>query len=120
MNHRAYRGRWPAAVVLAGALAAIAVAPVPAVADDDDFAESRSAWAVAPPIGEHLQPGVARDGTLRVIRFSNDRAILNDPGTVVGFTAIVVRTGEIPKTHDEGLDLKGLLQIVRGGTVATD
>ena len=32
----------------------------------DDFDESRSAWAVMPPFGENLQPGVQRDGTLRV------------------------------------------------------
>ncbi|MEW6272049.1 MAG: hypothetical protein AB1689_22435 [Thermodesulfobacteriota bacterium] len=80
-----------------------------------DFEESRSPWAVAPPIGAHEQPGVERDGTLRVIRFSNDRQILNDKGTVLGFAAIVARTGEIPATHERPLDEKSLLEIMRRG-----
>ena len=54
---------------------------------------------------EHDIPGVEREGTLRVIRFSNDRQILNDKGTVVGFAAIVARTGEIPPTHERALDI---------------
>jgi len=117
MRERARRGRSVAAVVLT----ATVLAATPALAGDaDDFEESRSPWAVAPPIGANEQRGVERDGTLRVIRFSNDREILNDPGTVVGFASIVARTGEIPETHDDGLDVKGLLEIVRGGTVAQD
>ncbi|MBY0279472.1 hypothetical protein K2Z84_29405 [Candidatus Binatia bacterium] len=83
----------------------------------DDFEESRSAWAVAPPFGEKLQPGVQRDGTLRVIRFANDRQILNDPGTVVGFTAIFARTGELSPTHPYMTDQKSILEIMRRGGV---
>jgi hypothetical protein len=80
-----------------------------------DFEESRSPWAVAPPIGANELPGVERDGTLRVIRFSNDRQILNDKGTVVGFAAILGRTGQIPVTHEKPLDEKSLLEIMRRG-----
>lgn len=93
---------------------AMQVAPTGA-ARADDFDESRSAWAVAPPIGSHEQPGVQRDGTLRVIRFSNDRQILNDPGTVVGFTAIFARTGELSPTHPQLTDEKSILEIMRRG-----
>lgn len=92
-----------------------AAAATPARAGD--FDESRSAWAVAPPVGEKLQPGVQRDGTLRVIRFANDRQILNDPGTVVGFTAIFARTGELSPTHPYMTDQKSILEIMRRGGV---
>ncbi|HEY8516223.1 MAG TPA: hypothetical protein VIS07_11975 [Candidatus Binatia bacterium] len=92
----------------------VAAAPVRAQ-DATAFEESRSPWAVAPPVGEHDIPGVEREGTLRVIRFSNDRQILNDKGTVVGFAAIVARTGEIPPTHERALDEKSLLEIMRRG-----
>jgi hypothetical protein len=81
----------------------------------DDYEESRSPWAVAPPIGQNDQVGVERDGTLRVIRFSNDRQILNDPGTVIGFTAIFARTGKLSPTHEQPSDEKSLLEIMRRG-----
>ena len=95
------------------ALATQAAATGPAWADD--FEESRGQWSVAPPIGENDQPGVQRDGTLRVIRFSNDRQILNDPGTVVGFTSIFARTGELSPTHPKLTDEKSILEIMRRG-----
>ena len=103
-------------------LTAAAVAAVTgSAARADDFEESRSAWSVAPPIGEKLQPGVQRDGTLRVIRFSNDRQILNDPGTVVGFTAIFARTGELSPTHPYMTDQKSILEIMhRSGVKRAD
>jgi hypothetical protein len=50
-----------------------------------------------------------------VIRFSNDRQILNDPGTVVGFTAIFARTGELSPTHPQLTDEKSILEIMRRG-----
>lgn len=101
----------------AGLAALLAVPAGSALADD--FEESRSQWAVAPPIGENLQPGVQRDGTLRVIRFANDRQILNDPGTVVGFTAIFARTGELSPTHPELRDEKSILEIMRRGDLGS-
>ena len=70
-----------------------------------------------PPFGENLQPGVQRDGTLRVIRFANDRQILNDPGTVVGFTSIFARTGVLSPTHPHMTDEKSLLEIMRRGEI---
>jgi hypothetical protein len=100
--------RRTAMLILTAAVVAAGVASARA----DDFEESRSPWAVAPPIGEKLQPGVQRDGTLRVIRFSNDRKILSDPGTVVGFTAIFARTGELSPTHPYMTDQKSILEIM--------
>jgi hypothetical protein len=98
---------------------AMMMAPAhPAAADD--FEESRSPWAVAPPVGENDQPGVQRDGTLRIIRFSNDRQILNDPGTVVGFTSIFARTGTLSPTHEKRSDEKSLLEIMRRGELRTE
>lgn len=115
MKDRAFRITWRR-----GALLVLTVAAMLSAAPDvraDDFDESRSAWAVMPPFGENLQPGVQRDGTLRVIRFANDRQILNDPGTVVGFTAIFARTGELSPTHPHMTDQKSLLEIMRRGEV---
>jgi hypothetical protein len=109
--------RRTAMLILTAAVVAAGAASVRA----DDFEESRSAWSVAPPIGEKLQPGVQRDGTLRVIRFSNDRKILSDPGTVVGFTAIFARTGELSPTHPYMTDQKSILEIMhRSGVKRAD
>ena len=113
MNQRALRCRRLATSITLLTLAAMTV-PMVAVAADD-FEESRSAWAVAPPIGENDQPGIQRDGTLRIIRFSNDRQILNDPGTVVGFASIFARTGTLSPTHEKRSDEKSLLEIMRRG-----
>lgn len=110
---RPSRGGVVAIMLLTLAAAALAVPAAPA--RGDDFDESRSPWAVAPPIGSHEQPGVQRDGTLRLIRFSNDRQILNDPGTVVGFTSIFARTGELSPTHPRTTDEKSILEIMRRG-----
>jgi hypothetical protein len=109
--------RRAAMLLLTAAGAAASIPAGSATARADDFDESRSQWAVMPPFGEHLQPGVQRDGTLRVIRFANDRQILNDPGTVVGFTAIFARTGELSPTHPHMTDEKSLLEIMRRGEV---
>ena len=103
------------AMLLLTAVVALSAAAAPATVRADDFDESRSQWAVMPPFGENLQPGVQRDGTLRLIRFANDRQILNDPGTVVGFTAIFARTGELSPTHPYMTDQKSLLEIMRRG-----
>jgi len=113
MKDPAIRSTFPRTALLLATAALLAVAP--ATARADDFDESRGAWAVMPPFGDNLQPGVSRDGTLRVIRFANDRQILNDPGTVVGFTAIFARTGELSPTHDHMTDEKSLLEIMRRG-----
>lgn len=115
MKDRAFRITWRRTALLVSTVAAM-LSAAPAVRADD-FDESRSAWAVMPPFGENLQPGVQRDGTLRVIRFANDRQILNDPGTVVGFTAIFARTGELSPTHPHMTDQKSLLEIMRRGEV---
>ena len=112
MKVRAYRGCRRTAMML---LTLAVLAASTGAARADDFDESRSQWAVAPPVGENDQPGVQRDGTLRFIRFSNDRVILNDPGTVVGFTAIFARTGELSPTHPKVSDEKSLLEIMRRG-----
>lgn len=111
MKDRSFRIplRLPAMLILTAAVVVVACG---SVARADDFEESRSPWSVAPPIGEKLQPGVQRDGTLRVIRFANDRQILNDPGTVVGFTAIFARTGELSPTHPYMTDQKSILEIM--------
>ena len=116
MKDRAFRNalRRTAMLLLT---AAVVSSAAPATVRADDFDESRSAWAVMPPFGENLQPGVQRDGTLRVIRFANDRQILNDPGTVVGFTSIFVRTGVLSPTHPHMTDEKSLLEIMRRGEV---
>jgi hypothetical protein len=118
MRDRAFRSYLTRMAMAVAALAVLAVPAGPALADD--FDESRSQWAVAPPIGENLQPGVQRDGTLRVIRFANDRQILNDPGTVVGFTAIFARTGELSPTHPQLRDEKSILEIMRRGELDKD
>ena len=116
MKDRAFRITWRRTALLVLTVAAV-LSAAPAAVRADDFDESRSAWAVMPPFGENLQPGVQRDGTLRVIRFANDRQILNDPGTVVGFTSIFVRTGELSPTHPHMTDQKSLLEIMRRGEV---
>jgi len=113
MKDRAFRGCRVATAMMLLTLAWLATSAVPAAASD--FEESRSPWAVAPPIGQNDQPGVQRDGTLRVIRFANDRQILNDPGTVVGFTSIFARTGKLSPTHETPSDEKSLLEIMRRG-----
>jgi len=105
-----------ALAVLLLTVAFLPLVPQARAADEDDFVESRSPWAVAPPVEANEQRGVERDGTLRVIRFSNDRQILNDKGTVVGFASIVARTGQIPRTHEQPLDEKSLLEIMRRGS----
>jgi len=110
-RYRPSRGGLVAIMLLTLAVAPLLLPAGPALADD--FDESRSPWAVAPPIGSNEQPGVQRDGTLRLIRFSNDRQILNDPGTVVGFTAIFARTGELSPTHPRTTDEKSILEIMR-------
>lgn len=115
MKDRFFRTARQRAALLLATAAIVAGASAPGRAGD--FDESRSAWSVAPPIGEKLQPGVQRDGTLRVIRFANDRQILNDPGTVVGFTAIFARTGELSPTHPYMTDQKSILEIMRRGSV---
>jgi hypothetical protein len=115
MKDRAFRITLCCTALLVLTAAVLVAAPAPVRADD--FDESRSAWAVMPPFGENLQPGVQRDGTLRVIRFANDRQILNDPGTVVGFTAIFARTGELSPTHPHMTDEKSLLEIMRRGEI---
>lgn len=115
MKDRFFRSALQSATLLF--LTATVVAGAAPTVRADDFDESRSAWAVAPPVGEKLQPGVQRDGTLRVIRFANDRQILNDPGTVVGFTAIFARTGELSPTHTYMTDQKSILEIMRRGSV---
>ena len=113
MNERALRCF---RLAMATTLLTMGVLGAPATSSAaDDFEESRSPWAVAPPAGENDQPGVQRDGTLRIIRFSNDRQILNDPGTVVGFTSIFVRTGTLSPTHEKPSDEKSLLEIMRRG-----
>ena len=113
MRDRAIRSYLTRTATALAALAVLAVPAGPVLADD--FEESRSQWAVAPPFGENLQPGVQRDGTLRVIRFANDRQILNDPGTVVGFASIFARTGELSPTHPRLSDEKSILEIMRRG-----
>lgn len=116
MNARTFRHVRRGVAAMLSMLAVLATAAAstgPAWADD--FDESRSQWAVAPPIGGNDQPGVQRDGTLRLIRFSNDRQILNDPGTVVGFTSIFARTGELSPTHPQLTDEKSILEIMRRG-----
>ena len=113
MNERTLRGLGLAMAITLLTLVAASVPATPAAADD--FEESRSPWAVAPPIGQNDQPGVERDGTLRIIRFSNDRQILNDPGTVVGFASIFARTGTLSPTHEKLSDEKSLLEIMRRG-----
>jgi hypothetical protein len=115
MNERALASLGLAMATTLLTLLVAGVAATPAAADD--FEESRSPWAVAPPIGQSDQPGVERDGTLRVIRFSNDRQILNDPGTVVGFASIFVRTGTLSPTHEKLSDEKSLLEIMRRGEI---
>lgn len=117
MKDRAFPIRWRRAAMLLLTATVLSAAAAPATVRADDFDESRSQWAVVPPFGEKLQPGVQRDGTLRVIRFANDRQILNDPGTVVGFTAIFARTGELSPTHPYMTDEKSLLEIMRRGEV---
>jgi len=118
MKDRAFRGCRLATAMLLLTMAALAVSTGPAAADD--FDESRSQWAVAPPVEQNDQPGVQRDGTLRLIRFSNDRQILNDPGTVVGFTSIFVRTGTLSPTHEKLSDEKSILEIMRRGEIRKD
>lgn len=115
MKVGAFRGIRLAAVMI-GLTSVLGVA-APGVAAAADFEESRSPWAVEPPIGAHEMPGVERDGTLRVIRFANDRQILNDPGTVIGFASIVARTGALPATHEQPSDEKSLLEIMRRSEV---
>lgn len=113
MNERASRCRRLAMAITLLTLATLALPSGRAAADD--FDESRSPWAVAPPIGQNDQPGVQRDGTLRIIRFSNDRQLLNDPGTVLGFASIFARTGQLSPTHEKLSDEKSLLEIMRRG-----
>ena len=113
MRDRAIRSYLTRTATALAALAVLAVPAGPALADD--FEESRSLWAVAPSLDDNLQPGVQRDGTLRVIRFANNRQILNDPGTVVGFTSIFARTGELSPTHPQLRDEKSILEIMRRG-----
>lgn len=119
MKDRAFSITWRRATVLLSTSVVLvaAVASAPWTVHADDFDESRSQWAVMPPFGDNLQPGVSRDGTLRLIRFANDRQILNDPGTVVGFTAIFARTGELSPTHPHMTDEKSLLEIMRRGEI---
>jgi hypothetical protein len=113
MNTRASRCRRLAMAITLLTLAALVLPSGRAAADD--FEESRSPWAVQPPIGQNDQPGVERDGTLRIIRFSNDRQLLNDPGTVLGFVSIFARTGTLSPTHEKPSDEKSLLEIMRRG-----
>jgi hypothetical protein len=112
MNERVLRCLRPPLVLTLLTLGVMMALPAKPAAGAD-FAESRSAWAVAPPFGENNLPGVERDGTLRIIRFSNDRQILGDPGTLIGFTSIFVRTGELSPTHEQPSDEKSLLEIMR-------
>jgi hypothetical protein len=98
-----------------GILVLAAVFAAPGGVRAQEFSSTTSPWSVAPNLeyDEDSSTGVERTGTLRVIRFSGDRyEVTRDPGTLVGFVGTVGATGEIPKTHDEPLDEKSLLEIM--------
>lgn len=100
---------WPLAVaallfafVLIGAGASSAVAA--------DWAGDRE-WSVIPRNPDSTQPGVQRDGTLRVLRFNFDGSSpLDDQGTVIGWANAAV-TGTLVERHDEAPE-ETMLEIV--------
>lgn len=101
---------WPLAALAVSLFAVVLIGAGASCAIAADWAGDRE-WSVMPRNPDSTQPGVQRDGTLRILRFNFDgESPIDDQGTVIGWVNGAV-TGTLVERHDEQPE-ETLLEIV--------
>ncbi len=75
-------------------------------------------WPVAPEPGEDDIPGVQRDGTLRIVRFTGSWGeVPEDQGTLIGWAGAAA-TGDLVLHRDDEAEVEATIEILRPAQMA--